>query len=101
MTMIPIAGPGALSPAADGLGRGGRTGQTDDQGFSDSLTRLIGSVQETGREANAAVGRMLDGSGEVHDAMIAMQRAELTFQLTMQVRNKLVQAYEQIMRMPV
>ena len=44
---------------------------------------------------------MLDGSGDVHEAMIAMQRAEMTFQLTMQVRNKLVQAYQTIMRMPV
>ncbi len=44
---------------------------------------------------------MLDGSGDVHEAMIALQRAEMTFQLTMQVRNKLVQAYQEIMRMPV
>ena len=76
-------------------------GQTPKQGFSDSLTRLLGSVEATGHEANAAVTRMLDGSGDVHEAMIAMQRAEMTFQLTMQVRNKLVQAYQTIMRMPV
>jgi flagellar hook-basal body complex protein FliE len=44
---------------------------------------------------------MIDGSGEVHDAMIALQRADLTLQLTVQIRNKLVQAYQEIMRMPV
>jgi hypothetical protein len=33
---------------------------------------------------------MLDGTGGVHDAMIALQRAELTLQLTVQMRNKLV-----------
>ena len=70
-------------------------------GFGDSLTRLIGAVDTSGQEANSAVARMLDGSGDVHEAMIALQRAELTFQMTMQVRNKLVQAYQQIMRMPV
>jgi flagellar hook-basal body complex protein FliE len=44
---------------------------------------------------------MLDGRGEVHDAMIALQRAELSLQFTVQVRNKLVQAYQDIMRMSV
>ena len=44
---------------------------------------------------------MLDGTGDVHDAMIALQRADLTLQFSVQVRNKLVQAYQDIMRMPV
>ena len=99
MSIIPING--VVTPIADAPGRVGQTDQTPKQGFSDSLTRLLGSVEATGHEANAAVTRMLDGSGDVHEAMIAMQRAEMTFQLTMQVRNKLVQAYQTIMRMPV
>jgi flagellar hook-basal body complex protein FliE len=37
----------------------------------------------------------------VHDAMIALQRAEMTLQLTVQIRNKLVNAYQDIMRMPI
>ena len=44
---------------------------------------------------------MLDGTGDVHDAMIALQRADMTLQFSVQVRNKLVQAYQEIMRMPV
>ena len=99
MSIIPING--AITPVADAAGRVGQTAPTSGDGFSDSMTRLIGSVEETGQEANAAVTRMLDGSGDVHEAMIALQRAEMTFQLTMQVRNKLVQAYQEIMRMPV
>lgn len=101
MPLIPIAGNESIAPALDAPGRSGGTGRPADESFSNSLTRLIGSVQETGHEANAAVTKMLDGSGDVHEAMIALQRADLTFQLTMQVRNKLVQAYERIMRMPV
>ena len=58
-------------------------------------------VNNTAAQANAAVGRMIDGTGDVHEAMIALQRAETTFQLTVQVRNRLVQAYQDIMRMPV
>jgi flagellar hook-basal body complex protein FliE len=69
--------------------------------FTDSLSRLVDSVDSSDKAANAAVEQMLDGSGDVHDAMIALQRAELTLQLTVQMRNKLVQAYQDIMRMPV
>jgi flagellar hook-basal body complex protein FliE len=44
---------------------------------------------------------MLSGTTDVHDAMIALQRADLTLQFSVQIRNKLVQAYNEIMRMPV
>jgi flagellar hook-basal body complex protein FliE len=84
-----------VSPAVD------QTKPDSSGDFSASLTRLIDSVEATGKEANAAVGRMIDGTGDVHEAMIALQRAELSFQLTMQVRNKLVSAYQDIQRMPV
>jgi flagellar hook-basal body complex protein FliE len=70
-------------------------------GFAESLGRLVGSVEATNQQANRAVAGMIDGTGDVHDAMIALQRADLTLQLTVQVRNKLVQAYQEIMRMPV
>lgn len=76
-------------------------GSTAGAGFASSLERLVKSVEQTNASANREVGRMVDGSGDVHDAMIALQRAELTLQLTMQVRNKLVTAYQEIMRMPV
>ena len=71
------------------------------QNFGESLMRLVGSVETTGADANAAVANMLDKSGDVHDAMIALQRAELSLQMTVQIRNKLVSAYQDIMRMPV
>jgi flagellar hook-basal body complex protein FliE len=70
-------------------------------GFGTSLNGLVEAVESTNASANEAVGRMIDGSGDVHDAMIALQRADLTLQFSVQVRNKLVQAYQEIMRMPV
>jgi flagellar hook-basal body complex protein FliE len=71
------------------------------QGFAESLGRLVSSVEETGAQANDAVGAMLDGTGDVHEAMIALQRADMALQFTVQVRNKLVTAYQEIMRMPI
>lgn len=71
------------------------------QGFGETLERLIEATEASNRDANIAVVDMMSGTGDVHDAMLAMQRADLTLQLTVQVRNKLVQAYQDIMRTPV
>jgi flagellar hook-basal body complex protein FliE len=70
-------------------------------GFASQLESLVEGVEESAVEANNAVTSMIDKTGDVHDAMIALQRAEMTLQLTMQIRNKLVGAYNEIMRMPI
>ena len=70
-------------------------------GFSDALGRVVNAVERTEADANTAVTGMLSGTTDVHDAMIALQRADLTLQFSVQIRNKLVQAYNEIMRMPV
>lgn len=69
--------------------------------FSDSLAGFLATVNESAGDANTAVADMIQGKGDVHEAMIAMQRAETTLQLTVQIRNKLVQAYQDVMRMPI
>jgi flagellar hook-basal body complex protein FliE len=69
--------------------------------FGESLMSMVESVAQQGADANASVSNMLDKSGDVHDAMIALQRAEMSLQLTVQIRNKLVSAYQDIMRMPI
>ena len=71
------------------------------QGFGDALGNLISSVDGSTADANAAVGRVLDGTGDVHEAVIALQKADTALQLTVQIRNKIVQAYQDVMRMPV
>jgi flagellar hook-basal body complex protein FliE len=92
---------GTLPRAVADAGASAGRSRPVEPGFGDSLTRLVEAVERSNREANRAVGAMLEGEGDVHDAMIALQRADLTLQLTVQVRNKLVQAYQEIMRMPV
>jgi flagellar hook-basal body complex protein FliE len=69
--------------------------------FGDTLNRLVSAVESSNAQANQATIGMVDGTTDVHDAMIALQRADMTFQLTMQIRNKLVNAYQEMMRMPV
>ncbi len=64
---------------------------------------LQGMVQQTAalnQKASQAVTGLLNGSGvEVHDAMIATQKASMAFELALQVRNKAVGAYQQMMGM--
>src|SRR6476660_4317229 len=69
--------------------------------FSSSLTKMLDATNVSDQQANSAVGQMLDGTGDVHEAMIALQQADMMLQLTVQVRNKLVQAYQDVMRLPV
>jgi flagellar hook-basal body complex protein FliE len=69
--------------------------------FGDALGRLIDGVEQSSANANTAVTGMMEKTGDVHDAMIALQREELSLQLTVQIRNKLVSAYQEIMRMPI
>ncbi len=71
------------------------------EGFASSLGRLVAAAEGANAQANDAVGRMLDGTGDVHEAMIALQRADMALQLTVQIRNKFVNAYQEIMRMPI
>ena len=100
---IELKGTAATSGTIGSIARAVRTAATPDAAgsFAESLGKLVDSVEQSEAEANGAVVNMLDGSGEVHEAMIALQRAELTLQFTLQLRNKLLQAYQDIMRMPV
>ncbi len=89
-----------MTPAAI-VSSGNGAGPAAGAAFADSIKRLLSSVDQSAGAANTAVSNMMQGTGDVHEAMIALQRAEMTLQLTVQVRNKLVQAYQDIMRMPV
>jgi len=69
--------------------------------FTQALHRMLEGTEQASGDANTKVAAMVDGTGDVHEAMIALQRAELSLELTVQVRNKLMSAYQEIMRMPV
>jgi flagellar hook-basal body complex protein FliE len=62
---------------------------------------MLSAVDDSTGVANNAVAHMVDGTGDVHEAMVALQQADIMLQMTVQVRNKVVQAYQDVMRMPV
>jgi flagellar hook-basal body complex protein FliE len=81
------------APAPAGAPRGAAS-------FGSILADSIARVEGLRAGAGEAVGRLLAGEGEdVHTAALQAQRAELGFELFLQVRNKVVQAYQEVMRM--
>ena len=72
-------------------------GQSD---FADTLREGMRQVEQLHGDAQQKTQDLLGGNGQdLHSAMIAVQKAELSFQLMMQVRNKIVQAYQEVARM--
>ena len=69
-------------------------------GFQEALAAAMRTVEASGQNASAAVERFLTGEGEeLHTTLLAVQRAELAFEMFLQARNKVVSAYQEIMRM--
>jgi flagellar hook-basal body complex protein FliE len=98
---VPIS-PIAPPASVDSISRtiqtpGGRNAPGEFRGL---LEGAINSVEQQGNLAAQSVERFLSGDGEeLHTAIMATQRADLAFELGLQVRNKVVQAYQQIMQM--
>ncbi len=96
--IVPIAGaPSVIEPVrlpgASGAASGGSA-------FRDVFTGAIQQVEAFGQNASASVERFLAGDGEeLHTTLLATQQAELSFDLFLQMRNKVVSAYQEIMRM--
>lgn len=72
----------------------------DSNDFMTTLQHSMDSVESAQSEAQIQVSQLLNGKGaDLHSAMIAVEKADLSFQLMMQVRNKIVQAYQQVSNM--
>jgi flagellar hook-basal body complex protein FliE len=68
--------------------------------FAGVLLSMVQQTSQLDQKASEAVTGLLNGSGvEVHDAMIATQKATMAFELALQVRNKAVGAYQQMIGM--
>ncbi|HLH25583.1 MAG TPA: flagellar hook-basal body complex protein FliE [Chloroflexota bacterium] len=93
LTPVPGATLGTPTYGAPGAGKAL-------DGFGQSLTRAVDSLNRLQQEADVAAVQLAAGEPvELHDVMIAQDQATLGFQLAVQVRNKLVEAYQDVMRM--
>ena len=76
--------------------------QPVDSGFGDIFKNALKEVSAAQNVSDKKTEQLLTGEvQDVHEVMIASQKASLSLQMTMQVRNKVVEAYQEVMRMQV
>ena len=70
--------------------------------FGEMLKDAISTANTLQKQSDTEIQKLMTGeSQDLHTTLIAVQRADLSFQMMMQVRNKLVQAYQELMRTQV
>lgn len=68
-------------------------------GFGTAIKGAISKVNRLEEDANDTIAGLLQGKTDVHQTMIAMQKADMSMRLLLTVRNKVLDAYREIMRM--
>ena len=82
---------GGLAKAETALGGG--------EGFADVLKTAIRDVNQLQQDSDQKIGSLLKGeSQDLHGTVLAVQQADTSFKMMMQVRNKIVEAYKEISR---
>ena len=91
---------GGLATKGQPLPSSGAVGGT---GFQQALTQAVGAVSKSQTDVDAMQRevQMDNPTVSLEQTMVAMQKAQIGFQATLQVRNRLVQAYSDIMNMQV
>jgi flagellar hook-basal body complex protein FliE len=82
--VTPLSGPSATPASGD---------------FGSALKSAVQQVNGYQQQANQSINQFLQGNGELHNVALTAQRAEMAFDLAVQVRNKVVSAYQEIMKM--
>jgi flagellar hook-basal body complex protein FliE len=87
-----------LNPSAKAVSQRKEAGLS----FADLLKSSLTKVNEMQQQAETATAQLVSGeSKDIHNTMITVQKAEISFELLMQIRNKLISAYDEIRRMPL
>ena len=95
----------AVSPsgAANAYARvqSGAAGGAEGAGFGDVLGRAMQGVVDAGHQADTQSMQAIAGQGNLTDVVTAVSRAELALQSAVAIRDRVVQAYQDVMRMPI
>lgn len=88
--------------AASAFGEGATQGAGDAAGgFGQMLSRAIQDTVSTAKAADRASAAAVAGEGNVTEVVTAVARAELALQTTVAIRDRVIQAYQDVMRMPI
>ncbi len=70
-------------------------------GFAQALQDNLSSIVESGKVADATSMEMINGGGNVVDVVTAIAEAEIAIESMVTIRDRVIKAYEEIMRMPI
>jgi flagellar hook-basal body complex protein FliE len=87
-----------LADPSAALAKGNETGATS---FGSMLKDVVGSVVEAGRKSDAQTQAMAAGKSNIVDVVTAVSETEVAVEALVAVRDKVIAAYEEIMRMPI
>ncbi|RLB94793.1 MAG: flagellar hook-basal body complex protein FliE [Deltaproteobacteria bacterium] len=100
MNNIPIRGD-LLPPILDTQKETGNV-QENQGSFGKLLTNKIEEINKLKLDADDAITKVeFSDSGSIHEAIIAMEKASISFKTMLEVRNKMLEAYQEVMRMQV
>ncbi len=90
-----------IMDSAGGAGALGKPGDTNGPSFGAVLKETLGSVMDAGRKSDAQTVAMAQGKANVMDVVTAVAETDVAVSTLVSVRDKVIQAYEDIMRMPI
>jgi flagellar hook-basal body complex protein FliE len=91
-----------IIPMETGIGPASAAEAPGGPSFGEFLVQALGEVNQTQQNAGNMVQRYATGERmDVHEVMIGLEKASTSMALTLQVRNKLVEAYQEVMRTSV
>lgn len=100
MVDFSIASPGSVVSRMQPKTSPDKTKNLDGESFGQWLNRSINAVNSMQQEADSAARQLVSGeSKDIHGTMIAMQKADIALNLMLEVRNKIISAYDEIKRM--
>ena len=90
-----------IMDSAGGAGALGKIGDTNGPSFGAVLKETMNSVMDAGRKSDAQTIAMAQGKANVMDVVTAVAETDVAVSTLVSVRDKVIQAYEDIMRMPI
>ena len=99
---MPVRMPGVDSAGSVGRASEVLPGQSANDSFGSLLGRMVQEVNAKQNNAAESVSALQSGGNvSLHQAVIAMEEASVSFQLMVEVRNKLLESYQEVMRMQI
>lgn len=96
-----VSGASAYAAIQGGLGTAAPPAATGDSSFGSMLQSAMSGLSELGHAADAKSAQAMTGNGNLTDVVMAVSKAEMALQTSVAVRDKVISAYQDVMRMAV